>query len=83
MATRRKRAPPRWTRFARGRIWSGADAKQLGLVDNLPPPDAVRVKQRAGLDPDERAAAKVFGAKSSLIPDSLLDTAAHDEVQQT
>ena len=85
VATRRKLDKAAVDKIARGRIWSGADAKQLGLVDNLGSlDDAVRdAKQRAGLDPDERAELEVFGAKSSLIPDSLLDTAAHDEVQQT
>ena len=85
VATRRKLDKAAVDKIARGRIWSGADAKQLGLVDNLGSlDDAVRdAKQRAGLDPDERAELEVFGARSSLLPDSLLDTAAHDEVKQT
>jgi protease-4 len=53
--------------IAKGRIWSGEDAKALGLVDELGGfPAALRLaRQSAGLPPDARIRLKVFPREKS------------------
>ena len=75
VAQRRKLSKDAVDKLARGRIWSGSDAKRLGLVDQLGSlDDAIRdAKKRAGLDPDERVELASYGALSSLLPRGLLE----------
>jgi protease-4 len=53
---------------AKGRIWTGEDAKRLGLVDELGGfPTALRlVREAAGLAPDAPINLKIFPKKKSL-----------------
>jgi protease-4 len=53
--------------IAKGRIWSGEDGKQLGLVDELGGyPVALRLaKEAAGIPESEKVRLKVFPAKRS------------------
>jgi protease-4 len=71
--------------IARGRIWSGTDAKTRNLVDKLGSlDDAIAdAKQRAGLDPDARAEIEIFGAPKGVLPSSVANIRARivgDEV---
>ncbi len=54
---------------AKGRIWSGEDAVELGLVDELGGfKDAVRLaKQAAGIPEDENVRLKEFPARKSIL----------------
>lgn len=81
VAQRRKLDKAKVDRIARGRIWSGADAKSLGLVDQLGSlDDAIQdAKKRAGLDGDERVELAIFGSAKSLLPGALLETHTHAE----
>lgn len=53
--------------IAKGRVWSGEDAKALGLVDELGGlSDAVRLaRDAAGIAPDKKVRLKVFPGKKS------------------
>jgi protease-4 len=55
--------------IARGRIWSGEDAKAIGLVDELGGyPTALRLaREAAGLAPDAPIKLKVFPEKRTLL----------------
>jgi protease IV len=55
--------------LARGRIWSGADALRLGLVDELGGfPVALRLaREAAGLEPDAPVHLRLFPARRSLM----------------
>jgi protease IV len=55
--------------IAKGRVWTGEDAKERGLVDELGGfPVAMKlVRQEAGLAPDAKVQLKEFPAKKSLI----------------
>jgi protease-4 len=55
--------------IAKGRVWTGEDAKERGLVDELGGfPTAMKlVRQAAGLAPDAKVQLKEFPAKKSLI----------------
>jgi protease-4 len=83
VAERRKLTKPQVDAVARGRIWSGTDAKARGLVDQLGSlQDAIAdAKKRAGLDATERAELEIFGARGSVLPTSLLETTARGDVQ--
>ncbi len=54
---------------AKGRIWSGEDAVELGLVDELGGfKDAIRLaKQAAGIPADENVTLKEFPARKSML----------------
>ncbi|MCP4347454.1 MAG: signal peptide peptidase SppA [Desulfobacterales bacterium] len=54
--------------IAKGRIWTGQDAKELGLVDELGGfPDAIRLaRQAAGISDDSEIYLKMFPKKKSL-----------------
>lgn len=82
VAERRKLTKAQVDAVARGRIWSGADAKARGLVDQLGSlQDAIAdAKQRAGLDATERAELAIYGARGSVLPTSLLETSARAEL---
>lgn len=69
VATYRDLAPDEVEEIARGRIWSGRDALERGLVDRLGGLDAAFdiAKQRAGLDPDEEVAVRVLPRQKSLL----------------
>ncbi|HEV2116639.1 MAG TPA: S49 family peptidase, partial [Terriglobales bacterium] len=55
--------------IAKGRIWSGSDAKNLGLVDELGGfGEAISlVKKSIGVSPDEDVKIEVFPRKKSLL----------------
>jgi protease-4 len=55
--------------LARGRIWTGADALRLGLVDELGGLDtALRLaKEVAGIDPDQEVTLRVFPRERNLL----------------
>jgi protease-4 len=62
-------------KIAKGRVWTGEDAKALGLVDELGG-FAVALKltrQAAGLSADEKIKLKEFPAKKSLIQKLLAE----------
>jgi protease-4 len=65
--------------IARGRIWSGEDAKRLGLVDELGGLDvALRLaKEAAGLDADAPVRVRRFPPRPSMIELLLLDGQGH------
>ncbi len=56
-------------KIARGRIWTGEDAKRLGLVDELGGiPKALELaKQAAGIAPEEGVELKVFPERKPLL----------------
>jgi protease-4 len=56
-------------KIAKGRIWTGEDAKRLGLVDDLGGfPAALRLaRQAAGIPEDEDVRLKVYPEKKSLL----------------
>jgi len=87
VAKRRKLEKTAVDKIARGRIWSGADAKRLGLVDQLGSlDDALRdAKQRAGLDSDARVELQVYGGNPGVLPMNLLQaaTGSDDSVSET
>lgn len=60
--------------LAKGRVWTGADAKQHGLIDHLGGPRLAvqRAAELAGLDPDDIALTRVgdSGLLSRFIPAS-------------
>jgi protease-4 len=79
VAMGRKLPLERVQQVARGRVWTGADAKERGLVDELGGfwTAVADVKQLAGIAPDARVAFKTYpaprgivGAVSRLIGDS-------------
>ena len=55
--------------LARGRVWTGADAKERGLVDELGGfwTAVADVKKLAGIAPDQRVAFKSFPAPHGLV----------------
>jgi protease-4 len=55
--------------LGRGRIWTGADAQRLGLVDDLGGLDLAlaRAKEAAGIDPDQEVTLRVFPRERSLL----------------
>jgi protease IV len=60
--------------LARGRVWTGADAQRLGLVDELGGFNLalVRAREAAGLAPDARIHLRVFPQERGLLQ-TLLD----------
>jgi protease-4 len=68
VATGRKLSPDRVREIAKGRVWTGAQAKQIGLVDALGGfYDAVReAKRLSGLPLDRPVALKTLPAKRSM-----------------
>lgn len=58
-------------KVAQGRVWTGAQARELGLVDALGTfEDAVRLaKERAGLSPDEEVELAAFEPEHGLLSD--------------
>jgi len=69
VAAGRKLPLERVQQVARGRVWTGADAKERGLVDELGGfwVAVADVKQLAGLPPDARVAFKNFPAPHGLV----------------
>jgi protease-4 len=67
-ATSRKTTPERIDAVAQGRVWTGAQARERGLVDELGGLDAaIRVaKARANIDPDEDVELVVYRPSRSL-----------------
>ena len=67
VAEGRRLPKERVLQIARGRIWTGEDAKELGLVDELGGFDvALRItREAAGLPADAKIRLKVFPAKKS------------------
>jgi protease-4 len=65
----RRLPPERVQALAKGRVWTGAQARALGLVDRLGGfYDAVdRAKQLARLDPDQEVELKTLPAKRSTL----------------
>ncbi len=55
--------------LARGRIWTGADAVRLGLVDELGGLDAALrlAKEAAGIEPDEQVTLQLFPRERNLM----------------
>jgi len=68
VATGRKLSPDRVREIAKGRVWTGEQAHQLGLVDGLGGfYDAVReAKRLAGLPADQTVTLKTLPAKKSM-----------------
>ena len=68
VATGRKLSPDRVREIAKGRVWTGAQARQLGLVDSIGGfYDAVReAKRLAGLPVDQPVTLKTLPAKKSV-----------------
>ncbi len=68
VATGRKLTPDRVREIAKGRVWTGEQAKQLGLVDGLGGfYDAVReAKRLAGLPADQTVTLKTLPGKKSM-----------------
>ncbi len=69
VAMGRKLPLERVQQVARGRVWTGADAKERGLVDELGGfwTAVADVKQLAGLAPDARVAFKNYPAARGLV----------------
>jgi protease-4 len=67
-ATARKMTPEKIDAVARGRVWTGAQAKEVGLVDELGGLDtAVRIaKERAGIDAEEDVQIVVYPPRRSF-----------------
>jgi protease-4 len=68
VAVGRKLSPDRVREIAKGRVWTGEQARRLGLVDGLGGfYDAVReAKRLAGLPPDQRVILKTLPARKSM-----------------
>jgi protease IV len=62
-------------KIAKGRVWTGEDAKAIGLVDELGGfPLALKLtRQAAGLSADEKVQLKEFPAKKSIIEKLLAE----------
>lgn len=73
VAEARRKAKADIHTVAQGRVWSGADAKERGLVDQLGSlQDAVAsARQRAGISPSEEVDWLVFGGKGGLLASAL------------
>jgi protease-4 len=69
VATGRKLDLTRVQEIARGRVWTGADAKERGLVDELGGfwTAVADVKQLAGIAPDARVSFKNYPAPHGLV----------------
>ena len=69
VATSRKLPKEKVLEIAKGRVWTGEDAKALGLVDELGGfPVALRLaRTAAGLPADAKVHLKEFPAKKSLL----------------
>ena len=67
-AESRKTTPERIDAVAQGRVWTGAQARERGLVDELGGLEtAIRLaKERANIDPDEDVELVVFRPRRSL-----------------
>jgi protease-4 len=83
VAERRKLEKSAVDRIARGRIWSGTDAKQRGLVDQMGSlEDAIAdAKARAHMDRDDRVSLQTFGSPKSLFPTSLANAVVGSQVK--
>jgi protease-4 len=69
VAEGRKLPPERVEQVARGRVWTGADAKERGLVDELGGfwTAVTEIKTLAGISPDTRVAFKNYPQPQGLI----------------
>jgi len=67
--------------IAKGRIWTGEDAKELGLVDELGGfPEAIRLaKAAAGIPKDAEICLKIFPEEKPLVEVLLEDGPVSDE----
>ncbi len=77
-ATSRNLAKDAVDKVARGRVWSGEDAKAHGLVDQMGGlADAIRsAKIRAGLKPEANVDVTIYGASGGILGSLLLSGAA-------
>jgi protease-4 len=68
VATERELDPARVQEIAQGRIWSGRDALEIGLVDRLGGLDDAfaLAKEKAGLDPDRKYPLELFPRQRTL-----------------
>ena len=68
VATARKLSPERVQQLAEGRVWTGAQARQHGLVDALGGLDRAiaLAKERAGISPDTEVELVSYPARRSL-----------------
>jgi protease IV len=81
VAAGRHLAPDAVEQVARGRVWSGEDAKARGLVDELGGFDLAlrRAKEAAGLAPDQAVTLKTFPPERELAEILLAHLAGRDE----
>jgi protease IV len=87
VAEGRKLPKERVLQIAKGRIWTGEDAKAIGLVDELGGfPVALNLaKKAAGIPESERVRLRVFPAKKNILSQWLEDptNSEHEEMKMT
>lgn len=73
VAEARKLAPERVRAAAKGRVWTGAQAIGLGLVDELGDAEAalVRVREAIGLKPDAPVSLEPFPPSKSVLEEAI------------
>jgi len=69
VAIGRERTVPEIEQVAQGRVWSGAQALEVGLVDTMGGFEAAlaRAKELAGIDPDARVALDVYPRRQTWL----------------
>jgi protease-4 len=85
VAAGRRMTPEAVEQVAKGRVWSGEDAKARGLVDELGGFDLAlrRAKEAAGLSPDQPVTLKTFPPERDLGEIVLAHLAGRDERDDT